>query len=225
MSLKQKSFLFVAALMAVLLAAYISLSRYYLNQNTSRRFQESRQSTSAAARNLDDFLSRAVAKIEFVAQLPLLLNGLESIAEEAPSGEIPTSDTLHYLFLSSDIFSHVYLVNAQGHIIWSEPREQRIRNTTYEAFDQVRSGVRDETYGAVFTVRENADDQAEILLTSTLIRQDGEIAGYLIGVIPTNNPAITGTLRGPANPAINMQLVRAEGPEAGLVVASTSPTR
>src|SRR5262245_40770812 len=119
MNLKQKSFLFVAVSGVLMLVVYIGLSRYYLRSSTNRYLEDRRHSTDAAAKSIDDFFQRATRKLDTIASLPLLLNGLRSITQD--SGEIPTQDTLHYLMFESDIFENgVYLVGDHGNIIWSE---------------------------------------------------------------------------------------------------------
>src|SRR2546430_11944791 len=119
MSLKQKSFLFVAISVTLLLVVYVGLSRYYLNQTTARHLQDRRVAAETAAKNLDEFFSRGIAKLEVIANLPLLLNGLQTMSQETP-GDVtfPAFDTLHYLTYKSDIFTDgIYLLNEHGVII------------------------------------------------------------------------------------------------------------
>src|SRR5437016_7297483 len=131
LNLKQKSSIFVAASVALLLLAYVVLSRYYLGESTGRRLEERLQASQTAATRLDEFFARGTAKLDIIGQLPLLLNGLHAITRKSLAKEIPPAqDTLHYLVYKSDIFTDgVYLLNDRGQIIWSEPRDQNLTGT------------------------------------------------------------------------------------------------
>src|SRR5690349_3278916 len=96
--LKQKSSIFVAASVALLLLAYVVLSRYYLGESTGRQLQVRQQESETAATRLDEFFARGTAKLDVIAQLPLLLNGLPAITRKTPGRATPPAqDTLHYL--------------------------------------------------------------------------------------------------------------------------------
>src|SRR3954467_14155523 len=117
MNLKQKSLLFVAVSVTLLVIVYVSLSQYSLEQITSRHKQDRRQRTDVAGKSIDDFFARAAKRLEIIGGLPLLLNGLQSLAQTHSGKEIPTSDTLHYLVFKSDIFTDgAYLLNEQGKV-------------------------------------------------------------------------------------------------------------
>src|SRR5207247_11438880 len=61
-------------------------------------------------------LARGTAKLDIIAQLPLLLNGLPAITRKSLAKEIPPAqDTLHYLVYKSDIFTDgVYLLDRKS---------------------------------------------------------------------------------------------------------------
>src|SRR5205807_10108467 len=88
LNLKQKSSIFVAASVALLLLAYVVLSRYYLGESTGRRLAERRQASQTAATRLDEFFARGTARLDIIAQLPLLLNGLPAVTRNSPAKEI-----------------------------------------------------------------------------------------------------------------------------------------
>jgi len=223
MNLKQKSFVFVGLGGVLMLIVYVGLSRDYLRENTNRYLDERRHATEAAAKSIDDFFQRATRKLDTIARLPLLLNGLRTIMQET-SSEIPTQDTLHYLVFESDIYTDgVYLVNEHGNIIWSEPRNQSIINSPYPPFQAaIKDTIRTEpTNNITFNVWEAPDGHSEILLTATLIDRGGDLAGYLIGAIPTDHDAIKNGFNSRANDSVHVQLVM----DDGVVVASTDPAR
>ncbi len=222
MNLRQKSFLFVAISVTLLLVVYVGLSRFSINQSTQRHLQDRKQAVDTAARTLDEFFSRGTAKIDVIATLPLLLNGLQTIAQETPN--LPTFDTLHYLTYKSDVFTAgLFIVNEQGRIIWSEPRDQLIVNTEYPPFNQVRDAFRVESAPNITLIPwESSSGKNEILMAATLVGgHDGAVVGYVIGAIPTSHDVITAVLNSRPNAETNAQLVT----PAGLVVAGTNASR
>jgi len=223
MNLKQKSFLFVVLSVTLLLSIYVGLSRYYLNDTIARYMQDRRERTEMAARSLDEFFGRGKDKLEIIANLPLLQNGLHDIAEENPGKAILPSPFLHYLVFESDVFkSGVYLVSDEGRIIWSEPPDNSIIGKEYPPFSQVKEGFRGEPSSIfTFSVWEAPNTQDDILLSTTIIDRGGSLVGYLIGSIPTNHEEIVSAFGLRANDAVHMQLVT----ETGLVLTSTHPDR
>ena len=98
---------------ALLLVAYVGLSQYYLRDSRYRLLQDRLQISQADATRLDDFFSRGAARLNVIAQLPLLLNGLAAITQNPGQESLPAQDTLHYLVYKSDIFMDgVYLLNS-----------------------------------------------------------------------------------------------------------------
>jgi len=223
LNLKQKSFLFVGISVTVLVAVYAGLSEYYLSQSTSRRLQERLQRAQNAAGNVDAFFARGIAKLDVIASLPLLLNGLSAIRPDNAGKEIPTQDTLHYLVYKSDIFTDgVYLLNDRGQIIWTEPHDQKMIGNTYAPFSELRDVVRAETGGTTFRIWPAAAGRHEdILLSVALVNRDGQVEGYLVGAIPTNHPAIVSAFESRSAPGVNMQLVSRDG----VAITSTDPNR
>ena len=223
MNLKQKSFLFVAVSVTLLVAAFVGVSQYYLDVLADGHLRDRRQAAELAAKNLDEFFARATAKIDVIAQLPLLLNGLRSVTTGHAGLDPATFDTLHYLTYKSDLFTQgVYLVSTDGKIIWSEPRDQDIVNSPYAPFARIRDSFRAESAPAVsFIPWEGTKGNASILVAEALVGPDGTLEGYVVGDIPTDHDAIAAIIGAKANSNATMQIVTLDG----LVIAVSDGTR
>ena len=103
---------------------------YSLNQRSAR--------ASAMAKNIDDFIARGGEKLARTAGLPALIFGLENLAAERNHGQITAAESLHYIFLDSDVFSEgVFLLNHEGRILWSEPPDLELLDTQFPAYPAI----------------------------------------------------------------------------------------
>ena len=222
LNLKQKSFVFVALSVLLLLIIYISSSTYYLDLSRERYLDDRHQAAESAAKELDQFFRRGSDKLETIANLPLLLSGLPAFEQESTNKDIPAADNLHYLAFKSDIFTGgIYLLNEHGQVFWSEPRDQKIINTPYPFFDIVRESFHEETTGnprsSASRMRRTGKnpDSAQF----NLIGPDGTPVGYLVGAIPADHETIMDILHAKAN--VIAQIISSDG----VVVSSTDPAR
>src|SRR5215475_6844011 len=124
MNLKQKTSLFVALSLVALLAVYVGFSTYYVRAQEKVLLDERTTAAQAMAQEFTEFFTRGVERLETVATLPGLVYGLQTLDETREGKQLPAWPTLHYLFYQSDVFDSVYLVNANGKVLWSEPPSQ-----------------------------------------------------------------------------------------------------
>src|SRR5262245_8581862 len=137
MNLKQKTSLFVALSIVALLVVYVGFSSYYVRAQETVLLDERTNAARAIAQEFTEFFSRGVERLQTVANLPGLVYSLETIDENREGKQIPAWGTLHYLFYESDVFDSVYLVNANGKVLWSEPPALDLIDTHFEKFDEI----------------------------------------------------------------------------------------
>ncbi len=193
MNLKQKTFLFVTMSIAALLIVYIGFSTYYVRTQEKVLLDERVNSAQAIAQELTEFFNRGVNRLQTVAAYPAFVYGLQTLEEKREGKQIPAWGTLHYLFLESDVFNSVYLINAKGKILWSEPPDQDLIETKFQKFDEVVNKLEDASTGVAFVLRE-ASPALEILVASPLMDPQGNLVGLLVGSIPNSHPSIQTTL-------------------------------
>src|SRR5687767_9392462 len=99
LTLKQKSFLFVAVSALVLLSVYLIFSTQFIRQSTNNILNERESRAVAIREDIDEFLSRGSRKLADAAEFPLLVNGMQSLRAERLAGQLEASQTLHYFFL------------------------------------------------------------------------------------------------------------------------------
>src|SRR5688572_25863885 len=139
LTLKQKSFLFVAVSVFVLLAVYFLFSTQFVRQSTNNILAERQSRAIAIREDVDEFLARGIRKLQDAAGFPLLVNGMEALQADRLGGQITASQTLHYFFLQSEVFRNgVFLLNPRGQILWSEPPNQSLIDTPYPAYAAIQ---------------------------------------------------------------------------------------
>src|SRR5262249_21343991 len=147
----------------------------------------------AMAQELTGLFTRGVDRLQTVAALPALVYGLETLEEKREGKQIPAWTTLHYLFYQSDVFTSVYLVNAAGKILWSEPPDQDLIETKFERFDDITNRLRSAAADVDFSLSDSPPG-LNILVSSPLTNHEGEIIGLLIGALPNSHPSIRNIL-------------------------------
>ena len=115
--------LLLGLVLAVELAySYAALSA--LRETTARVAAKRLEEARALAQRFDVLLALGLERLGTVAEQPGLVlwlgsGGAESLPRDAA---IPQRETLHYLFLESEIFSGpVALVDRRGRLLWTEP--------------------------------------------------------------------------------------------------------
>ena len=214
LTLKQKSFFFVAVSVLVLLAVYFIFSTQFVRQSTENLLAERQTRAVAIKEDIDEFLTRGARKLESAAEFPLFVYGMQTLQQDPG----PASQSLHYFFLQSEVFQDgIVLLNPQGQIIWSEPADQKRVNQPYAPFEAIRKGLaaeRDRSY--VLTVStENGAPQ--ILVTLPIMDRNDNLTGILVGAISVKHPILEEAIARQSADGSAAQLVD----ESGLVIAST----
>src|SRR5262245_30454903 len=194
MNLKQKTSLFVTISTAALLAGYIVFSSYYVRAQETVLLDDRVNTARAIAQELTGLFTRGVDRLQRVAALPALVYGLQTLEERREGKQITAWTTLHYLFYESDVFTRVYLINATGKILWSEPPDQDLIETKFQQFDDLVKHLESAHSDVVFSLTDTSGG-LDILITSPLTNPDGMIVGLLVGAIPNSHPAIHNILR------------------------------
>jgi signal transduction histidine kinase/ActR/RegA family two-component response regulator len=201
LNLKQKSLWFVAISAFVLLAAYSLISLLYIREVTTHLLDGNIARTTAIAADIDQFIARAGGKVTRIAALPALVYGLEMLDSNRPGRQIAASETLHYIFLESDVFTNgVFLMNHEGKILWSEPPDLGLLDTPFPDYAAIHSrflAERDRSY--IVTTARNASTGLQILVSSPLVNRQNEIVGGLVGVIPADHSTILGAMERQSN--------------------------
>ena len=122
MNLKQKTFFFVALMIAGLVCVYALFSVYYVREQESRFLSERLNLADSVGAEFTGLFTRGVERLRTVAELPGLVYGLQTLEENREGRQIPAWTTLHYLFFQSEVFTDgVYLLDGRGRVLWSEP--------------------------------------------------------------------------------------------------------
>jgi len=220
LSLKHKAYIVVALTMLIVAGSSMALGRFYFAAERNRVLDARRRVAEATAAELDNTLGRGLARLRTVAALPALAYGLQSQERAREARQIPAWTTLHYLFYESDVFTGgVVLLNRDGHIIWSEPSDLARIDTPYPAWDAVRASLaREPDADHVFLARPDGN-RNDLLVAASLVDQQNERVGVLVGAVPTSNPAVVAALsHGRPSDGGSTHLVDA----TGVVLASTS---
>ena len=222
LTLKQKSFLFVAVSVLVLVAVYAFFSTQFVRQSTNNLLAEREARTVAIKEDIDEFLRRGSAKLESAAEFPLLVNGMESVQADRLGGQIAASESLHYFFLQSEVFQDgVFLLNAHGQVLWSEPPDQSLLDTTYAPFETIKKGLtleREHPY--VLTVSTESRNP-EILLSQPITDRNDNMVGMLVGAISVHHQVLNAAIAHQTVDDSAAQVVD----ESGMVIASTDASR
>jgi len=231
MSLKQKSGVLVAAMALVLLTAYSVFSIYYVDLETRRLMEARLLHAEAVADDLDKRLERASNKIEAVARVRGLTEGLHEQDENRQGRGISAAATLHYMFYLSDEFGGgIFLVNKSGKILFHEPLDLGLVDTVLPGFPEIEKAIA-EHHGQshVMTLTQDHNVQSpsgaavsgpQILIASPIVDPQEGTVGALIGAIPTNHMFIQTAIFNKDNIG-NLQLVS----PSRMVVASTESSR
>jgi signal transduction histidine kinase/ActR/RegA family two-component response regulator len=193
-NLKQKTFLFVAVSVLALLIVYVAFSTYYVRAQEKVLLDERVGTAQSIAQELTGFFTRGVDRLQAVAALPALVYGLQTLEENKEGKQITAWTTLHYIFYESDVFTSVYLVNASGKVLWSEPSDQDLLESKFQKFDEIKSKLGEPASEAVFLLSEDASG-LNILIASPLTDPEGRVVGILVGAIPSSHPTIHGILQ------------------------------
>jgi signal transduction histidine kinase/ActR/RegA family two-component response regulator len=226
MSLKQKSGVLVAGMALVLVAAYSVFSLYYVELETRRLLDARLLHAEAVADELDKRLESAGLKLEKVAEIKGLSEGLQAQDKyRVGQGTISAYETLHYMFYLSDEFDGgVFLVDITGKILFHEPVDMGLVDSVLPAFAEVQTAINAHpndlhvmTLTQSHTVqsqRGKADSGPQILIAAPI-----GTAGAIIGAIPIKHPAIETALS--QDTTGNLQLVSPDR----MVIASTEMSR
>jgi signal transduction histidine kinase/ActR/RegA family two-component response regulator len=220
-NLKQKTFLFVSVSIAALLVVYIAFSSYYVRAQEKVLLDERVGSAQAISQELTEFFNRGVDRLQTVAALPALVYGLQTLEENKEGKQITAWTTLHYLFFESDVFSSVYLINATGKILWTEPPGQDSIENKFQHFDEVVQKLGDASAGVAFLLSQNPSG-LDILVAAPLMDPEGRLVGVLAGTIPNSHAAIQAALARNGKEHGTVQLVDEQSKR---VIASTDPQR
>ena len=221
MNLKQKTFLFVTVSTAALVGVYIAFSGYYVRAQEKVLLDERVNTAQAIAQEFTSLFTRGVDRLQRVAALPALVYGLQTLEEKREGKQIPAWTTLHYLFYESDVFTRVYLVNATGKVLWSEPPDQDLIESKFQQFDEIVKQLESVPADVVFSLS-GTPAGLDILVTSPLINPEGHVIGLLVGAIPNSHPLIHNILRRNGDAHGIAQLVDEQSKR---VIASTDQTR
>jgi len=221
MSLKQKTFLFVTVSIGALLIVYVAFSVYYVRAQEKVLLDERVNTAHAIAQEFTGFFSRGVDRLQRVAALPGLVYGLQTLEEKREGKQIANWTTLHYLFYESDVFSSIYLLNASGKILWSEPSDQDLIETRFHRFDEILRSLGRAPSDVGFLLSETRSG-VDILIAAPLVDPDGRTVGVLVGAIPNSNPAIHGILQRNGTGHGTVQLVDEQSKR---VIASSDENR
>jgi len=220
-NLKQKTFLFVTVSTAALVGVYIAFSGYYVRAQEKVLLDERVNTAQAIAQEFTSLFTRGVDRLQRVAALPALVYGLQTLEEKREGKQIPAWTTLHYLFYESDVFTRVYLVNATGKVLWSEPPDQDLIESKFQQFDEIVKQLESVPADVVFSLS-GTPAGLDILVTSPLINPEGHVIGLLVGAIPNSHPLIHNILRRNGDAHGIAQLVDEQSKR---VIASTDQTR
>jgi signal transduction histidine kinase/ActR/RegA family two-component response regulator len=221
LNLKQKTFLFVAMSVVALLAVYIGFSSYYVRAQERALLDERTTSAQATAQEFTEFFTRGVERLETVATLPGLVYGLQTLDETREGKQLPAWPTLHYLFYQSDVFDSVYLVNANGKVLWSEPPSQELIETHFDKFDEIIKKTGKAPTDVSFIVTDGQSG-LELLVVSPLTDSNGQMLGLLVGNTPASHQAIHKILGRSGKEHGTVQLV---DDQSRRVIASTDHQR
>ena len=194
MNLKQKTFLFVTVSVLALLIVYVAFSTYYVRAQEKVLLDERLGTAQSIAQELTGFFTRGVDRLQAVAALPALVYGLQTLEENKEGKQITAWTTLHYIFYESEVFTSVYLVNASGKVLWSEPPDQDVLESNFQKFGEIKAKLGEPASEAVFLLSDDASG-LNILIASPLTNPDGKVVGLLVGAIPSSNPVIRGILQ------------------------------
>src|SRR5262245_977958 len=179
MNLKQKTFLVVTVSTIALLVVYVAFSSYYVHTQEKVLLDDRVNTARAMAQELTGFFTRGVNRLQTVAALPALVYGLQTLEEKREGKQIPAWTTLHYLFYESDVFTSVYLVNATGKILWSEPPDQDLIETKFQKSDDIRNRIEGAHSDVVFSLAETAGGR-DILVTAPLTHPQRVHVGLIL---------------------------------------------
>jgi signal transduction histidine kinase len=211
MNLKQKTLFFVAIMVASLLLLYVLFGNYYLQEQQAQLLDSRVNIVRTMSDEFHEFFSRGVARLDLIAALPGLVYGLQTLEENRTGRQIPAWTTLHYLLYEHDVFPNVFLVDPRGKILWSEPPDVDLLDTTYKGFEQVTnqsSQVADSDVGFGYW---KGESEPEILISTPLTDDEGRLVATLIGAIPLSHENVKAILqRNPAGQGV-AQLVDGNG--------------
>jgi len=226
MNLKQKTFFFVALMIAGLVCVYALFSVYYVREQESRFLSERLTLADSVGAEFTGLFTRGVDRLRTVAELPGLVYGLQTLEENREGRQIPAWTTLHYLFFQSEVFTDgVYLLDGRGRVLWSEPPDVAAIGTVFPVYEQIRSRLNDPATEAAFIVWRRPDHN-DILMASRLIDDEGRLVGILIGETPTSHPAIRAVLeRNPVGHGVTQLIEPTSDPNKFAIIASSDPQK
>jgi signal transduction histidine kinase/CheY-like chemotaxis protein len=217
-NLKQKTVLFVTLIVAALLFIYVVFSNYYVRQQENQFFASRLSTVALISQEFGEFFSRGSDRLIMIAELPGLVYSLQTLDESRQGKQIPAWTTLHYLVYESDVFSNgIFLVSKEGKVLWNDPPDVSLLNTPYPAFSEIAwtRGQGTES-GATFTLWKGPAG-AEVLLSTPLNDDEGNLVATLVGAIPVSHPSIHAILERNLGGFGDAHLMDA----AGRIIAST----
>jgi signal transduction histidine kinase len=222
MNLSQKARLFVAVSVAALLLIYFVFSNYYFREQETKLRDERVETVTVIAEEFNEFFARGVDRLTMMASLPALVYGLQELETNREGRQIPAWTTLHYLVYEHDVFTNgIFLVNDAGKIVWSEPTDVDLLDTDFPDFKTILNDAgASPSPDASFALR-NDGEEAEILISVPVTRDDGSRVATLIGAVPVYHETIQNILQ--RNPSGHGSAHLLD--DSGQVVATTDPVR
>jgi signal transduction histidine kinase/ActR/RegA family two-component response regulator len=223
MNLRQKTFVFVALMITVLVCVYALFSIYYVREQESRFLSERLTLADSVGEEFTGLFTRGIERLQTVAELPGLVYGLQTLEENRAGRQIPAWTTLHYLFFQSEVFTDgVYLLDEKGRVLWSEPPDVSSIETVFPVYDQIRKRLDDPALEAAFIVWRRPEHN-DILMATRLMDDDGRLVGILVGETPTSHPAIRAVLeRNPVGHGVTQLIESTSDPNKFAIIVSSN---
>ncbi len=196
-SIRVKSLVLAAGYLVLLSLVYgaftFNLSRREISQAHDRVHQTAR----LVARELDVYIGSGAERLHTVARLPGLAYGLPTMQEDRPDGYFPPWTTLHYLFFKSQVFTGgVFLVDATGEVLWTEPPGLPWLRQTFSDFAPIAEAYR--TRQPVISGRlgrNRLKTEPHVVVSVPIQDNNDDLQGILAGVIDLDTSFLGDILR------------------------------
>jgi signal transduction histidine kinase len=121
-SMRAKTIGLFVGYVVVLCVVYGAFTLHVLRRELAVGHDRVEQTARMVAADIDAVLESGRQRLAMVGTLPGLVYGLQAIQEQRAGGPIAPWTTLHYLFFRSPVFNAgVFLTDANGTVLWTEP--------------------------------------------------------------------------------------------------------
>jgi len=169
----------VASLVAIFALFWVTGQRA-LEESRQQSLDNQLAMASLVAASLDQHLNGATALLQDTAAQPVLGDASQP-PESGPAALLRDAQ-----LQLSNYGERLYWIDAQGDVLWTEPREDSPPSGSYPDFSEIRPALESGTPHVSNLLQSSNSDQPYVLLAMPILLPSGEIGGLLVEEIATD---------------------------------------